>query len=99
MICSVCYRMLRGQYGRQWKGTYDLYFIHHTERLHLKQSADASCCICRLIWQEVQRLQEEEIKEKSTIHGYSDTAPQRHYRTAKDTKLWPIKAHLSSFSD
>ena len=47
MICSTCYGMLRGQDGRQWRGTFDLYFDHHVNLYEIGRSEDMGCCICR----------------------------------------------------
>jgi hypothetical protein len=51
--------MLRGHSGQKWRGTYDLYFIHHDNRSDLQRSADDGCCFCRVIWKEMERLDEE----------------------------------------
>lgn len=53
MLCATCYSMLRGQTGRQWRGTYDLHFNHHTTLYALEHSATMGCCICRIIWEEL----------------------------------------------
>lgn len=53
MICTTCYCMLRGQTGRQWRGTYDIHFSHHPTLYSLERSATMSCCICRIIWDEL----------------------------------------------
>lgn len=45
--------MLRGQVGRQWKGTYDLHFNHHDSIKALKTSYATGCAICRLLFEEV----------------------------------------------
>lgn len=60
MICPTCYRMLRGQKGRRWRGTYDLQFDHHSDRLALQQASEigtVGCTICVKIWNELQRLE------------------------------------------
>lgn len=54
MLCDVCFRMLRGQDGRVWKGTYDLHFTHHRDRTSLRRSADMNCGICRVLHEELQ---------------------------------------------
>jgi hypothetical protein len=53
MICTTCYCMLRGQTGREWRGTFDLHFKHHPTLYSLERSAAMSCCICRVIWDEL----------------------------------------------
>jgi hypothetical protein len=58
MICAVCYGMLRGHEGSQWRGTFDLQFDHQVNRLELKNSADMSCCICRSLLHELTRLEQ-----------------------------------------
>lgn len=45
--------MLRGQIGRQWKGTYDLHFDHHDSITALKTSYDTGCSICRALFEQV----------------------------------------------
>jgi hypothetical protein len=57
MICTACYGMLRGQDGRQWRGTFDLYFDHHTFRWELERSAEMGCTICRTIRYNVKKLE------------------------------------------
>jgi hypothetical protein len=54
MLCDTCFRMLRGQDGRIWKGTYDLNFNHHTQMKDLNRSADMHCGICRILFEELQ---------------------------------------------
>lgn len=54
MICNTCFKMLRGQDGRIWKGTYDLNFTHHTQMTDLCHSADEHCGICRVLFAELQ---------------------------------------------
>lgn len=62
MICSVCYGMLRGHQGSQWRGTFDLHFDHQIDRRHLKESAGMSCVICRSLLTELSRLEEKNPK-------------------------------------
>ncbi|KAH7138293.1 hypothetical protein B0J11DRAFT_11772 [Dendryphion nanum] len=52
MLCSVCYCMIRGHAGRQWRGSGDFQFGHHTTSVSLEQSAGLGCFICRIIWRE-----------------------------------------------
>ncbi|KAG9231789.1 heterokaryon incompatibility protein-domain-containing protein [Amylocarpus encephaloides] len=59
MICGTCYRMLRGHVGSQWRGTYDLHFKHQPNREALRESADKSCGICRSLYAEVSRLEQQ----------------------------------------
>ncbi|KAI9774261.1 MAG: hypothetical protein M1840_004155 [Geoglossum simile] len=56
MICAACYGMLRGQDKRQWRGTFDLHFDHHTHRWELERSAEIGCCICRSIQYELRKF-------------------------------------------
>ncbi|CZR63271.1 uncharacterized protein PAC_13168 [Phialocephala subalpina] len=62
MICSVCYGMLRGHQGSQWRGTFDLHFDHQIDRRNLKESAGMSCVICRSLLTELSRLEEKNRK-------------------------------------
>ena len=55
MLCDVCFRMLRSQEGRIWKGTYDLYFTHHTQEEDLQRSAKMNCGICRVLSEELKQ--------------------------------------------
>jgi hypothetical protein len=64
MICAKCYSVLRGHEGAQWRGTYDLHFDHHVDRLELEKSANMSCCICRSILREISRV------EKKSQEGF-----------------------------
>lgn len=72
MICSVCYRMLRGQEGRQWRGTYDLHFAHHRSQSSLTMSADMGCCFCSGLRNELLQLSTAETTPK--IPGHYITA-------------------------
>ncbi len=49
MLCELCWRMLRGQAGRLWRGTYDLHFQHHASLASLGASARLDCGICRVL--------------------------------------------------
>lgn len=53
MLCEICWRMLRGQVGRQWRGTYDLHFDHHASIETLKTSHGMGCGICRVLYEEL----------------------------------------------
>lgn len=53
MLCEICWRMLRGQVGRQWRGTYDLHFDHHDSIGTLKTSYSMGCGICRVLYEEL----------------------------------------------
>lgn len=44
--------MLRGQVGRQWRGTYDLHFDHHHSIKTLEASHNMGCGICRILYEE-----------------------------------------------
>lgn len=45
--------MLRGQVGRQWRGTYDLHFDHHDSIKTLKASHGMGCGICQALYEEL----------------------------------------------
>lgn len=45
--------MLRGQVGRQFKGSFDLDFDHQATLGSLVQSADMGCFICNRIWEDM----------------------------------------------
>jgi len=45
--------MLRGQAGRQWRGSFDLDFEHQATLGSLTQSADMACYICRRILEDM----------------------------------------------
>jgi len=53
MICHVCFGMLRGQIGRQFRGSFDLSFDHQATLGSLIQAADLGCCICRRVWEDL----------------------------------------------
>jgi hypothetical protein len=53
MLCEICWRMLRGQVGRQWRGTYDLHFEHHDSIEALRISHGMGCGICRVLYEEL----------------------------------------------
>jgi hypothetical protein len=46
--------MLRRQEGRQWRGTYDLHFNHHTMLKDLYRSRKMNCGICRVLFEELE---------------------------------------------
>lgn len=60
--------MLRGQEGRQWRGTFDLHFAHHHSRSSLTASADMGCCFCSGLWTEMLQLPTSETYPKSPGH-------------------------------
>ncbi|KAF2649660.1 HET-domain-containing protein [Lophiostoma macrostomum CBS 122681] len=53
MLCDLCFRMLRRQDGRIWKGTWDLHFKHHNNIRNLQESAAMHCGICRVLWSDL----------------------------------------------
>ncbi|KAH6694328.1 heterokaryon incompatibility protein-domain-containing protein [Leptodontidium sp. MPI-SDFR-AT-0119] len=53
MICRLCFSMLRGQAGRQWRGSHDLVFNHQPTLSSLKQSADMACSLCRRVYEDL----------------------------------------------
>lgn len=66
MLCDVCFRMLRGQDGRVWKGTYDLHFNHHSSWGSLRRSADMNCGICRVLHEELQSKHQATSRSSTT---------------------------------
>lgn len=63
MICATCYCMLRGQRGRQWRGTFDLHFEHQPNWQAVQVSAEMGCYICRGIWHELQKFNKTNFQE------------------------------------
>ncbi|KAK0121913.1 hypothetical protein ONS95_010189 [Cadophora gregata] len=68
MLCAVCYGVLRGHQGSQWRGTFDLHFDHQTDELGLENSAAApvKCCICRSLSSELAFVGRKHLKRKNT---------------------------------
>ncbi|KAH7309279.1 heterokaryon incompatibility protein-domain-containing protein [Rhexocercosporidium sp. MPI-PUGE-AT-0058] len=64
MLCAVCYGVLRGHQGSQWRGTFDLHFDHQPDEVALRESAakPVSCCICRSILGELSLVQKKGLK-------------------------------------
>jgi hypothetical protein len=83
--------MLRGQGGRQWKGTYDLHFNHHDSAGHLRKAAAMNCGICRVIYDELQaKLGPAGIPDKTKLSitaGLSLMDPGNHQLYRLDFKL------------
>jgi hypothetical protein len=69
MICAICYGVLRGHRGSQWRGTFDLHFDHQPNRLELKKSAGMGCRICRSILSEL-LLVEQKDRKGATWNGF-----------------------------
>lgn len=69
MICAICYGVLRGHRGSQWRGTFDLHFDHQPNRLELKKSAGMGCRICRSILSEL-LLVEQKDRKVATWNGF-----------------------------
>jgi hypothetical protein len=67
MICRVCYGVLRGHQGSQWRGTFDLHFDHHSNRRELEDSAEMSCVICRSLFEALKRLEAKEEKKAAAV--------------------------------
>lgn len=98
MICPTCYRMLRGQRGRRWRGTYDLQFSHHTDTFELRKSSEMSevgCCICRKIWYELQRIESD--GRKKSISAFLAEVPQQRGLYRLDFKLGNSSKRLATF--
>lgn len=53
MICNICFKMLRGQVGRQWRGSWDPSFDHQPSLGSLQDSARSECFICRRILEDM----------------------------------------------
>lgn len=90
MICDTCFKMLRGQDGRIWKGTYDLNFKHHTRMKNLRRSADMHCGICRVLFVELQAKSGVEYREPSVSMHFWST----HSSVASlQSKLQTLRTH------
>lgn len=81
MLCDVCFRMLRGQEGRIWKGTYDLHFKHHTTGKGLRRAAKMNCGICRVLYEELQpkvdpatSIEQMELEVQASLSVLNDRA-------------------------
>jgi hypothetical protein len=71
MICAVCYGVLRGHQGSQWRGTFDLHFDHQINREELEKSAGMGCAICRSILTELLRVEGKD--RKGVIRALGET--------------------------
>jgi len=93
MICETCYCMLRGQVGRQWRGSYDVHFNHSTLK-NLENSKLMGCPICRIIWDEVTEKDYGEkfgrVLQKHLRAGSSDLA-----RRGQASEVKFVRAFLS----
>jgi hypothetical protein len=104
MICTTCYCMLRGQNGRQWQGTYDLHFSHHSTVYSLERSAAMGCCICRVIWDELtENEQGEKFAKVLQKHLRSPSYLDRLLGTLQATdgaerSIYFVRAFLSELS-
>lgn len=67
MLCSVCYGVLRGHQGSQWRGTFDLHFDHQVDEAGLRNSAAApvKCCICRSLLNELPAVKRHDRKQQN----------------------------------
>ena len=54
--------MLEEHKNYHWRGTYDLSFEHHIDKLSLEHAASQDCCICRTIASKVKALQQADIE-------------------------------------
>lgn len=100
MICAVCYGVLRGHQGSQWRGTFDLQFDHQVNRLELKKSADMGCAICRSILTELSRVEERD--RKSVVSAWRELFVRfisgegfRHQKHLDEARTPLISAYLS----
>lgn len=100
MICAVCYGVLRGHQGSQWRGTFDLHFDHQVNRLELQKSADMSCAICRSILLQLSRVEERDRRTVVSALGeaflrllYGDVF--RHQMQLDKARIPLISAYLS----
>ncbi|KAG8161063.1 hypothetical protein KVR01_009327 [Diaporthe batatas] len=75
MLCEICWRMLRGQIGRQWRGTYDLHFDHHVSINTLKASHSMGCGICRVLYEELMTGAKKQFGSEHEMH--KDQAPNK----------------------
>lgn len=85
MLCDVCFRMLRGQDGRVWKGTYDLHFNHHSGWDSLRRSADMNCGICRVLHEEL-RSKHQATSSSSTTETKSTHIQSPQHQGESDFK-------------
>jgi len=71
MLCMICTCMLRGGTGRQWTGTYDLTFKHHSRTETLRRSKQAGCSICTALANELRQdidlLEDEDISVTASL--------------------------------
>lgn len=76
MLCKVCWRMLREQVGRQWKGSYDLHFSHHESFEELKASHNMGCGICRVLFEKLlQQLDgNEDVDRQREVGSFHSSA-------------------------
>jgi hypothetical protein len=93
MICSVCYDMLRGHQGVQWRGTFDLHFDHQSNRQQLKKSARMSCVICRSLLTELSRL--EKKRQKGFIERFWNNL-NALFRSTAQKQLGPERTTFTS---
>ncbi|KAF1981172.1 HET-domain-containing protein [Aulographum hederae CBS 113979] len=61
-LCTTCHLLLRGHYGSEWRGTFDLRFRHHATRQDLQNSARLGCGICQIVFREVSRIDARDSK-------------------------------------
>ncbi|KAK7942730.1 uncharacterized protein PG986_011843 [Apiospora aurea] len=50
MLCATCWKNLRGQDGRVWKGTYNLYYHQDQAPAQLRSAGKSGCQVCRPIY-------------------------------------------------
>lgn len=100
MICAVCYGVLRGHQGSQWRGTFDLHFDHQINRVELQKAATMSCAICRSILQELTLVEQKD--RKSCIDAWGETLRYfisgdvfRHQMHLDKARIPLISAYLS----
>ena len=95
MICTTCHCMLRGQTGRQWRGTFDLHFNHHSTLYSLEGSARMGCCICRIIWDELtEHSQGENLARTIRRHLRSPQNLNRRLNSSQTNSNSQLESHF-----
>jgi len=88
VLCGTCEYMLRGQGGRQWKGTYDLNYNHHDSVQKLEDSVIHKCAICRAISDELRSKLGSE--QPSAAKELAITACISEISSAGKYRLWRL---------
>lgn len=100
MICATCYGMLRGHVGRQWRGTWDIYFNYHKSEDRLKNAADMGCCFCVSTYYKLRHVRQNEpwnAKQQCLIRAHLDKVPRRNDLYRLDFRLSDRSRTLGTF--